>query len=79
MVTVTAAQFNQNPSQAKRAASEGPVVITERNKPAFVLISYADYERLSGIPADLSTWLEADDDIDFDIPELGFELLDADL
>lgn len=79
MVTVTAAQFNQNPSQAKRAAGDGPVVITERSRPAFVLMSYAEYERLSGVPADLSTWLQADDDIDFEIPEVGLDLRGADL
>ena len=37
MTTVTAAEFNQRPSQVKRAAEKEPVVITEHSRPSFVL------------------------------------------
>ena len=32
----------------KRAASKGPVIITERGKPAHVLMTVAAYEKLKG-------------------------------
>ncbi|CAO3424564.1 type II toxin-antitoxin system Phd/YefM family antitoxin [Azospirillum argentinense] len=41
-------EFNQNPSEAKRAAEDGPVIVTDRGEPAFVLIKYDTYRRLSG-------------------------------
>ena len=41
-------EFNQDVSRAKRAASEGPVVITDRGEPAYVLMSHEDYKRLAG-------------------------------
>ncbi|MGA1328662.1 MAG: type II toxin-antitoxin system Phd/YefM family antitoxin [Rubrivivax sp.] len=34
-------------SNAKRLASEGPVFITDRGKPAFALLKIEDYYRLS--------------------------------
>ena len=46
MTTVTADEFNQRPSQVKRAAEEEPVVITEHSRPSFVLLTYAEYQRL---------------------------------
>jgi prevent-host-death family protein len=45
---VTSREFNQDVGKAKRAAGKAPVVITDRGKPAFVLMKYADYERLLG-------------------------------
>lgn len=44
--TITARQFNQDTSGAKRAAKDGPVFITDRGQPSHVLLSLADYERL---------------------------------
>lgn len=45
---MTSREANQNFSRAKRAAKNGPVVITERGKPAQVLMSYAQYQGLKG-------------------------------
>lgn len=65
--TVSAREFNQDVSAAKRAAGKGPVIITDRGHPAFVLLAIEDYRRLSGISTDLVSWLAMDDDaIDFD-------------
>jgi prevent-host-death family protein len=44
--TFTARQHNQDASQVKRAAKDGPVFITERGKPAHVLMTVATYESL---------------------------------
>ena len=66
MTTVSAREFNQDVSAAKRAAAEGPVIITDRGQPAFVLLAIDDYRRLSGARSDLVAWLAMDDDgIDF--------------
>lgn len=44
--TMSSRDFNQNASGAKRAASNGPVFITDRGVPAHVLLSISDYRRL---------------------------------
>jgi prevent-host-death family protein len=41
-------EFNQDTSRAKRAALDGPVYITDRGRPAHVLLTYETYERLVG-------------------------------
>lgn len=41
-------EFNQRTSQAQKAAHTAPVLITHRGKPDLVLISHAEYLRLSG-------------------------------
>jgi prevent-host-death family protein len=46
--TMSSREFNQNPSEAKRAAEEGPLIVTDRGEPAFVLIKYDTYRRLAG-------------------------------
>lgn len=48
--TMTAREFNQNVAKAKRAAREGPVIVTERGVPSHVLLSSEAYERLGGPP-----------------------------
>ena len=42
--TLTSREFNRNPSAAKRAAEKGPVIITDRGRPRFVLVDYDRYE-----------------------------------
>lgn len=41
-------EFNQDTSGAKKAAEHGPVYITERGRPAHVLLTYEAYEDLLG-------------------------------
>ncbi|MDT0202207.1 type II toxin-antitoxin system Phd/YefM family antitoxin [Nocardioides sp. AE5] len=77
--TVTAAEFNQRPSRVKRAAAEHPVIITEHNRPSFVLMTYVEFERLQGAPDNLASWLEMEDDVDFDIEEVGLDVAAAEL
>jgi prevent-host-death family protein len=40
-------EFNQHVSRAKRAAGEGPVIITDRGEPAYVLMRFDAYRRLT--------------------------------
>lgn len=83
MATVTAAEFNQRPTAVKRAAEVEPVVITEHSRPSFVLMTYAEYERLQNAPTNLAEWLKmkdpmpGDDDIDFE--PFGIEIEPAHL
>lgn len=53
MRTISARELNRDVSAAKRAATAGPVVITDRGEPAFVLLAINDYRRLVGSGADL--------------------------
>lgn len=48
-VTMTSREFNQDTARAKRAAKSGPVIITERGKPAFVVLSIEEFERLEAM------------------------------
>lgn len=63
--TMGARQFNQDVSAAKRQAVQGPVVITDRGEPAFVLISIADYEAMRDNRS-LIDVLQMDEDIEFE-------------
>jgi prevent-host-death family protein len=72
--TVTSAEFNQRPSQVKRVAEDEPVVITEHSRPSFVLLTYAEYQRLLRTPTDLADWLEMDEEIDFEIEPVGLDI-----
>ncbi|MCQ4317829.1 type II toxin-antitoxin system Phd/YefM family antitoxin [Stutzerimonas zhaodongensis] len=46
--TLSSREFDQDTSGAKRAALSGPVFITDRGRPAHVLLSIEEYQRLAG-------------------------------
>ncbi len=48
ITTLSSREFNQDTSRAKKAADNGPVFITDRGKPAHVLLSIEEYQRLTG-------------------------------
>ena len=72
--TLTSREFNQDTSRAKKAARRGPVFITDRGRPAHVLLSIEEYQRLAGGTMSLAEALgqpgEAAD-FDFDPPRIG--------
>ena len=74
--TLSSREFNQDASRAKRAASKGPVFITDRGKPAHVLLSIEDYRRLAGGGGSIIELLsqEGTADIAFDPPRAADEL-----
>ena len=47
ITTLSSREFNQGASEAKRAANIWPVFITDRGKPAHVLLSFDDYQKLT--------------------------------
>lgn len=65
-------ELNQNIGRAKRAARDGAVIITDRGKPAHVLLSYEHYQKLSGTRRTLAEALampRGGEDIELDLPE----------
>ena len=48
ITTLSSREFNQDTGRAKKAAARGPVFITDRGKPAHVLLSIEEYRRLAG-------------------------------
>lgn len=49
MTILSSREFNQDASRAKKATKNGPVFITDRGKPAHVLLSIQEYRRLTGV------------------------------
>lgn len=74
MVTMTAREFNRDVSAAKRKAGSGPVVITDRGEPAYVLLSVEEYRRLGENGADLVDRLSMDDDFDIEFEPIQVDL-----
>ena len=71
--TLSSRQFNQDASAAKRAAAQGPVFITDRGRPAHVLLSIEEYRRLTGGGPSVAELL-ADPtaaEVEFDPPRLA--------
>ena len=68
---LTSREANQDFSRAKRAAKNGPVIITERGKPAQVLMSYEEYRRLKGPERNILDLLAMPgmEDVEFEIGE----------
>jgi prevent-host-death family protein len=66
-------EFNQDISRVKRAANRGPVIITDRGKPAYVLLRHDAYRRLVGGSRTILELLDlpGTEDIDFDPPRFG--------
>jgi prevent-host-death family protein len=81
VTTVSSREFNQDASGAKRAASKGPVVITDRGRPAHVLLTIEAYKKLTQKPASIADLLAMPGvaDIAFDAPRLGLVARPADL
>ncbi len=47
ITTLTSREFNQDASKAKQAAQSGPVIITDRGRPAHVLLTFTQYKKLT--------------------------------
>ncbi|MDQ3782642.1 MAG: type II toxin-antitoxin system Phd/YefM family antitoxin [Actinomycetota bacterium] len=65
-------QFNQDASGAKRAAAGGPVYITDRGRPAHVLLTFEAYQELIGTHSILERLGEPEgvEDMEFVAPRL---------
>ena len=77
---VSSRELNQDVGRAKLAAKDGPVVITDRGQPSYVLLSWSDYRRLSGGPRNLAQVLAAPglSDIPFEPEKSGLKAREVD-
>lgn len=53
MTTMSSRKFNQDISKAKRNAVNGPVIITDRGRPAHVLLTIEQYQKITGKEASI--------------------------
>ncbi|MCX7217161.1 MAG: type II toxin-antitoxin system Phd/YefM family antitoxin [Burkholderiales bacterium] len=72
-------EFNQDTSGAKRAANGGPVFITDRGRPAHVLLTYEHFQRLTASPESIVDMLAMPGDFEFEPPKMGSLTRPADL
>lgn len=81
ITTVSSREFNQDASGAKRAASKGPVIITDRGRPAHVLLTIEAYRKLTQKSASIADLLAmpAAADAAFEAPRVGRISRPADL
>jgi prevent-host-death family protein len=78
ITTLSSREFNQDTGRAKRAARKGPVFITDRGRPAHVLLTIEEYRVISS-KGKKKTLAEAlampnADEIDFDPPRVRGKL-----
>ena len=66
MKLLSSREFNRDVSHAKRAAQVEPVVITDRGQPTHVLMSIAEYRRLTGEGESILELLALPDDVGFE-------------
>ena len=80
ITTISSREFNQAGSEAKRAANKGPVFITDRGRPAHVLMSFADYQRLTKQRRNIADALAMPEmaDIAFEPPKVNIGVRPAD-
>lgn len=72
ITTLSSRQFNQDASNAKKAARLGPVFITDRGRPAHVLLTIEEYQKIIGASVSIVDLLAMPgvDEIDFEPPRL---------
>jgi len=75
--TVSSREFNQDTGRAKKAASHGPVFITDRGHPAYVLLTVEEYQRLTKGQASIGELLAMPnaDAVEFDPPRMADDIL----
>lgn len=72
ITTLSSRQFNQDASKAKKAAMTGPVIITDRGRPAHVLLTFDEYKKITGAHTKIADLLAMPgiEDIELVIPPL---------
>lgn len=79
ITTLSSREFNQDTGRAKKAAADGPVFITDRGKPAHVLLSIQEYQRITGVHRNIVDALAMPGiaDIEFDPPRINIKVRPA--
>ncbi|MCZ2133836.1 MAG: type II toxin-antitoxin system Phd/YefM family antitoxin [Burkholderiales bacterium] len=81
ITTLSSRELNQDVTRAKKASKNGPVFITDRGKPAHVLLSFEDYQRLTRQRRNIADALAMPGaaDVEFDPPRVTLGAGPADL
>lgn len=81
ITTLSSRELNQDVTRAKKAAQHGPVFITDRGKPAHVLLTFDDYQRLTKQRRNIADALAQPTDaaVEFEAPNAAITLRPADL
>lgn len=68
ITTLTSREFTQDAGKAKSAAENGPVIITDQGQPAHVLLTFADYKKLTSQHTRIADLLAMPGVEDVDLP-----------
>ena len=81
ITTISSRELNQDVTRAKKATKSGPVIITDRGKPAHVLLSIEEYQRLTKQRRNIADSLAMPGvaDIEFEPQRLTLETRPVDL
>ncbi len=73
ITTISSREFNQDIGKAKKAAKDGPVIITDRGRPSHVLLGVDLYQQITGTQKNILDFLAMPDvsDIDVELPRLS--------
>lgn len=76
ITTLSSREFNQDASRAKKAAKRGPVFITDRGRPAHVLLTIEEYQKITDKRESIVDLLAMPDgdEIEFEPPRLSGDL-----
>ena len=79
ITTLSSREFYQGRSRVKKAAQNGPVFITDRGKPALVVLSVDEYQKITKRRENILDMLAMPGvgDFDFEPPRLGDEAIQA--
>lgn len=80
ITTLSSRELNQDVTKAKKATRGGPVFITDRGKPAHVLLSFEEYQKLTQQRRNIADALAMPgvEDIEFNPPRANIEIRPAD-
>ena len=78
--TISSRKFNQSVNDSKKLSQTGPLLITEDGRPSHVLLTYENYQRLSGVKGSVVDLLALPgaEDIDLSIPTMKVFPISAD-
>lgn len=81
ITTLSSRQFNQDASKAKKAAEKGPVFITDRGRPAHVLLTFEEFKKLTGGRTKIADLLAMPglEDLELEVPRFRDLVQPADL
>ncbi|MBG0873564.1 MULTISPECIES: type II toxin-antitoxin system Phd/YefM family antitoxin [Burkholderia] len=80
ITTLSSRELNQDVTKAKKATKDGPVFITDRGRPAHVLLSFEEYQRLTRQQRNIADALAMPGvgDVEFDPPRANVKIKEVD-